>query len=947
MMAAGVALPPWGAVWALHALAVGAWVCDWQKAAGLEDRVWFLALPFMALLERAGAGPKHCWGLALVALLWLVLAGFEKVFRFGLFDAPGVTPGVDARRSGAECAAPPCALAAGVAVYDFAVAVLALGVQYWAVRSYAAAVRDAEAASQRCVGLLLHIAALELDAAGDALDDGGGAELPFAVECAFAHCLDELRVLRPFLPESVLAAHAAGGRPGRESRASEGGAAQQLIAPGSDTGEAALCFTDIVGSSALWEEAPDAMLSALKTHNSAIRGAIIDTGGYEVKIIGDCFMVAFRAVAAAAKFGLTVHERLLDAPWPRDLLDLPQCRRDRSGLWGGLVVRIGINAGTVSVENNEVSGRYDYFGGAVNVAARAESAAPAGGVAITAAAYEELEKRQGSDEGWYTAYSVGAVKLKGIKDEVEMYILHSQRLAGRKTPRQFSAVSTALSDVSWNTQDSGEANLDAAADPERLCRAVSVQSRVSSVRGIGKDAAGVSKRQLMRRKLSNLSSCSSFVGSVSGVRAAQWVEHSRQRRSYVSGSSFGGPLHPTIKTPTHTPLRPIPSMSVAQVYVRVPYSGPGGGGRAVTAVMNEALDRVIAVAGQTSGQLQSVNGSSFTVTWNVKDSCPLHRSTSMLFVKKLVMLLREQDVGVHVGVSAGGAYEGTLGAGSMKFITIVGGCIKLAQLLCEEATAQHVHCLAASLEAPLWGVMKVSRRAATKVAVWNVSVDAGTNLPASQPSSTLTAGDKNDHAEHADNVQECSLLSASVTSKADSTWGDCEAGERENEGVVIYEVNAWAIEKGDKYEALLNPRGSPVSDDGGEGEGGGDPDGALLMQPLSASSLLDQRSSRLFARTTAAQRTTRAGSNSSHVSIASHQSLSSAVSASLTVPSMTGRPRSPSKNRAASRQTSQSALPPLAPFSPAALPCSPTETASPSSADAHGEPRYGSRTLNF
>ena len=51
-------------------------------------------------------------------------------------------------------------------------------------------------------------------------------------------------------------------------------------------------FTDIQASSKLWEKAPVSMAEALALHNACVRQVVERFGGFEVKTIGDAFMVA-------------------------------------------------------------------------------------------------------------------------------------------------------------------------------------------------------------------------------------------------------------------------------------------------------------------------------------------------------------------------------------------------------------------------------------------------------------------------------------------------------------------------------------------------------------------------------------------------------------------------------------------------------------------------------
>ena len=54
-------------------------------------------------------------------------------------------------------------------------------------------------------------------------------------------------------------------------------------------GTVTFLFTDIEGSTRLWEETPDGMKLALARHDSLLRAAIETNGGHVFKTAGDAF----------------------------------------------------------------------------------------------------------------------------------------------------------------------------------------------------------------------------------------------------------------------------------------------------------------------------------------------------------------------------------------------------------------------------------------------------------------------------------------------------------------------------------------------------------------------------------------------------------------------------------------------------------------------------------
>jgi predicted ATPase/class 3 adenylate cyclase len=125
------------------------------------------------------------------------------------------------------------------------------------------------------------------------------------------------------------------------------------------SGTVTFLFTDIEGSTRLWAEAPAAMGRALECHDALVRGGVEAASGYIFSTGGDGFGVAFgradQAVAAAA----SIQQALAVENWP-----------------DGAPVRVRMAVHTGEAE--ERAG--DYFGPAVNRAARLMAAAHGGQV---------------------------------------------------------------------------------------------------------------------------------------------------------------------------------------------------------------------------------------------------------------------------------------------------------------------------------------------------------------------------------------------------------------------------------------------------------------------------------------------------------------------------------------------------------------------------------------
>jgi adenylate cyclase len=168
-------------------------------------------------------------------------------------------------------------------------------------------------------------------------------------------------------------------------------------------------------------------------------------GGYEVKTEGDAFMVAFRAVSAALLWCSSIQMLLLDEPWPKEILDLPEGRevRDANGILitRGLSLRMGIHCGTPVCEMDLVSRRMDYYGPMVNRASRVANSEAGGQILLSADALRELLAETASPDLVTTVealqsfepeyINVGEKKLKGLEIPEVMTAVYPQKLLGR------------------------------------------------------------------------------------------------------------------------------------------------------------------------------------------------------------------------------------------------------------------------------------------------------------------------------------------------------------------------------------------------------------------------------------------------------------------------------------------------------------------------------------
>jgi predicted ATPase/class 3 adenylate cyclase len=199
-------------------------------------------------------------------------------------------------------------------------------------------------------------------------------------------------------------------------------------------GPLALVFTDIQGSTELWEQDSAGMREALELHDRLLRELLAPCSGYEVKTQGDAFMVAFASAVDAVRWCLAVQEALLHAPWPAELLAQPQAREERGArglLYRGFRVRMGVHVGEPERRLDPRTGQVDYFGRMVNLAARVASAGHGGQILLSGSAREQVEHALEA-LGHPVVQHLGWFLLKGIQEAIALSQVLPTSLAERR-----------------------------------------------------------------------------------------------------------------------------------------------------------------------------------------------------------------------------------------------------------------------------------------------------------------------------------------------------------------------------------------------------------------------------------------------------------------------------------------------------------------------------------
>jgi predicted ATPase/class 3 adenylate cyclase len=159
------------------------------------------------------------------------------------------------------------------------------------------------------------------------------------------------------------------------------------------TGTITFLFTDIEGSTRLWEGSPESMRRALARHDEILRRVTEEQDGYVFKTVGDAFCCAFSTATDALQASLEVQRALLITKegWPEQT--------------GPLRVRMALHAGEVEERDG------DYLGPPLNRVARLLSAAHGGQVLLSLAAQELVRDRLPPEVG---LWDLGEHRLKDL-----------------------------------------------------------------------------------------------------------------------------------------------------------------------------------------------------------------------------------------------------------------------------------------------------------------------------------------------------------------------------------------------------------------------------------------------------------------------------------------------------------------------------------------------------
>src|SRR6184192_1794184 len=168
----------------------------------------------------------------------------------------------------------------------------------------------------------------------------------------------------------------------------------------------AILAADVVGYSRLMTIDETGTLAALTSlRKNLVNPKISEHNGRIVKLTGDGMLIEFPSVVSAVACAVDIQSAMRT--------------RNATETAARIEFRIGINLGDIIVEDGDI------FGDGVNVAARLESIAPIGGIAVSQSVRDHVGKRLDLD-----FEDMGERRLKNIEAPMRVYSISVERPSG-------------------------------------------------------------------------------------------------------------------------------------------------------------------------------------------------------------------------------------------------------------------------------------------------------------------------------------------------------------------------------------------------------------------------------------------------------------------------------------------------------------------------------------
>ncbi len=195
----------------------------------------------------------------------------------------------------------------------------------------------------------------------------------------------------------------------------EGSASPRQVA-NVPTGTVTFLFTDIEGSTSMWENYPTQMEAALARHDEILRTAVEARGGYVFKTVGDAFCAAFSTAKEGLEATLAAQRAFFAEEWDEN---------------AALRVRMALHTGVAEERDG------DYFGPPVNRVARLLSAGHGGQILLSAVTYGLVRDNLDFVEPKAELKDLGEHRLKDLRHAEHIY-----QLAVPDLPADFPALKT-------------------------------------------------------------------------------------------------------------------------------------------------------------------------------------------------------------------------------------------------------------------------------------------------------------------------------------------------------------------------------------------------------------------------------------------------------------------------------------------------------------------------
>jgi predicted ATPase/DNA-binding SARP family transcriptional activator len=242
------------------------------------------------------------------------------------------------------------------------------------------------------------------------------------------------------------------------------------LARGLPEGTVTFLFTDIEGSTGLWEAAPEAMRKALARHDEILRWVVEAHGGYVFATMGDGLGAAFHRGGDALEAAVRAQQQLVSESWP----DAAPIR-----------VRMALHTGEVDERGG------DYFGAAVNRAARIMAAGHGGQVLLSLTTASLVRE---SLPGGAALVDLGVHRLKDLSEPETLF-----QVAHPEMPSMFPPLRT-IDTATGNLPTQRSSFVGRGADLDRLTTLLE-ERRVVTLSGVG----GVGKTRLAVQAAAELS----------------------------------------------------------------------------------------------------------------------------------------------------------------------------------------------------------------------------------------------------------------------------------------------------------------------------------------------------------------------------------------------------------------------------------------------------------